>query len=68
MDHKEPDPKAIGFVLPNEPNSLPLSIFAVPVDQVEQVTDLDFFYTLPDNIEERLESVVNTGAWEEDQM
>ena len=64
LDYKEPEIKAIGFILPNESSSLPLSMFSVPVDQVEQVTNLDFFYLLPDDTEERLESASNIQEWE----
>ena len=46
LDYKEPGFKAIGFILPNKKSSLPLSDYAVPVDQVEDITGLDFFYLL----------------------
>lgn len=62
--HKEKELRAIDFILPNESSSLSLSMFSVPVDQVEQVTNLDFFYLLPDDIEEGLESAGNIVAWE----
>lgn len=56
LDYQEPELKAIGFILPNESSSLPLSECAVSVDQVEVITGLDFFYLLEDEVEERLES------------
>jgi endonuclease G len=59
----EPEIKAIGFVLPNESSSKPLMAFAVPVDRVEQITDLDFFHLLPDDLEELVESQASTFAW-----
>jgi len=64
LDYKEPELKAIGFILPNESSSLPLSMFSVPVDQVEQVTNLDFFHLLADEIEEGLESQANSMIWD----
>jgi len=64
LDYEEPELKAIGFILSNESSSLSPSMFSVPVDQVEQVTNLDFFYLLPDDIEEGLESAGNIVAWE----
>ena len=64
LDYREPEFKAIGFILPNEFSSLPLSRFFVPVDQVEQITNLDFFHLLSDDIEERLESVGDLSIWD----
>jgi len=63
LDYKEPELKAIGFILPNQSSSQPLSIYAVSVDQVEMVTGLDFFYLLEDVDEEMLESVTDTSLW-----
>jgi endonuclease G len=63
LDYREPELKAVGFVLPNEAASLPLAAFAVTVDQVEGITGLDFFAALPDPIEERLESRLDLGLW-----
>ena len=64
LDYREPELKAIGFVLPNASSSLPLSAFAVTVDLVESLTGLDFFVALPDTIEEQLESRVDLPLWE----
>ena len=50
LDYKELEFKAVGFILPNESSSLPLSRFAVSVDVVDQVTGLDFFCHLPDRV------------------
>ena len=44
LDYKEPGLKAIGFILPNESSSQPLSVFAVSVDRVERASGLDFFH------------------------
>ncbi len=35
----------------------------VSVDQVEQVTELDFFHLLPDDIEEVIESEADISIW-----
>ena len=59
LNYKESELKAIGFILPNESSGLPLSMFSVSVDEVEQLTNLDFFYLIQDEIEDRLESTVN---------
>jgi endonuclease G len=64
LDYREPELKAIGFVLPNASSSLPLSVFAVSVDEVEDLTGLNFFAALPDAVEERLESRFDLLLWE----
>jgi endonuclease G len=56
--------KAIGFLLPNEGSNKPVETFAVPVDEVEQVTGLDFYPALPDNIEESVEASFDPSAWD----
>lgn len=33
------------------------------VDQVERITGFDFFYNLPDDIEEKVESNANLSDW-----
>ncbi|MBW8003111.1 MAG: hypothetical protein FVQ80_14010 [Planctomycetes bacterium] len=63
LDYQEPELKAIGFILPNKKSSLPLSAYAVPVDRVEDVTGLDFFYLLEDGQEEGLEAEAIIGVW-----
>jgi endonuclease G, mitochondrial len=64
LDYKEPELKAIGFILPNEASSQALSVFAVSVDRVERVTGIDFFHLLPDDSEEVLESRAAYSLWE----
>lgn len=64
LDYKEPGLKAIGFILPNEGSTLPLTTYATTVDQVESITGFDFFYLLPDNLEEILESQFDISLWD----
>lgn len=52
----KPDIRMIGFLLDNEPSSSSLKQFVVPVDQIEQLTGIDFFPKLPDELERKLES------------
>lgn len=53
----------IGFVMPNEAGHKPLSKYAMSVDEVEIITDIDFFVALPDSIEEIVESTYNFEDW-----
>ena len=46
----------IGFLLDNEPSNNSLKQFVVPVDFIEQLTGIDFFPKIPDDLERKLES------------
>ncbi len=63
LDYKEPETKAIGFILRHEPSGEALGTFAVSIDEVERVTGLDFFHLLPDELEESLEAPLKAGLW-----
>ena len=52
----KPDIRMIGFLLDNEASESSLKQFVVPVDQIEQLTGIDFFPKIPDNVERNLES------------
>lgn len=56
-------PSAIGFIMPNSYVDGGMQACAVPVDSVEKVTGHDFFSTLPDDIEDQLESKINFTRW-----
>ena len=55
--------RAIAFIYPNEPVSGSFKRFAVTVDEVERRTGLDFFSSLPDNLENALESHSDPNQW-----
>ena len=63
LDYTEPDIKGIGFILANEGSSQPLTTFAVSIDSVEKFSGLDFFPTLPDNVETSIEKNYSTKSW-----
>ncbi|HJO92659.1 MAG TPA: DNA/RNA non-specific endonuclease [Victivallales bacterium] len=63
LDYRQPDIKAIGFILPNQKIEKPLYFYTVPVNNIERITGLDFFAYLPDNIEEQLESSSDYRRW-----
>lgn len=64
LDYEEPLLKAIGFVLPNEGSKADVSEFAMSVRDVEELTGIDFFYRLPDSIEEELETAYDLELWD----
>ncbi len=63
LDCREPDMKAIAFVLPNEKGKGALQDYALTVDEAEAFTGLDFFPDLPDELENRLEAEMDLSLW-----
>ncbi len=54
----------IGFIFENrEYKKVSLQSMAIPIDSVEKVTGIDFFYSLPDEIENRMESKIEWQYW-----
>lgn len=54
---------SIGFVMENKAVSKPLLTYMQSVDEVEKLTGIDFFYNLPDDIEEGIEADFNVADW-----
>lgn len=54
---------ALGFILPNSNSSEPLQNFAVSIDSLEKITNIDFFHLLPDPIEVEMESIICVDCW-----
>lgn len=55
--------RAIAFLMPNADADKLCSEYAVSVDEVERLTGFDFFSTLPDAEQRRLESEVDADSW-----
>lgn len=59
--------RAIGFWAEQQSNEWhddePLSTYVVTIDKLEELTGIDFFCNLPDNIENEVESKVALKAW-----
>ena len=54
----------IGFMMPNKAGHKPLKQYAISVDDLEMITDIDFFVALPDSVEEKVESTYNLKDWD----
>ena len=54
---------SIGFVLPNRAGSRPLLTYIASVDEIEALTGIDFFYSLPDDVEETIEAQCEPASW-----
>lgn len=63
LDYKQPESKAIAFIIPNRAAAFPLQNYVVTVDSVEHLTGIDFFPALPDSLEQALESTVQPALW-----
>jgi len=55
--------RAIAFIYPNGNSDGRLRQYAVSIDEVERRTGLNFFPTLPLDVQRRVESAVNLDAW-----
>lgn len=64
LDLTDPEIKAIAFIIPHEKSEKHLHDYAVSIDEVEKRTGLDLFpVLLDDEIEEEIESQVETKLW-----
>lgn len=53
----------IGFVYENKSGKRPMSTYAMTVDEVETITNIDFFPSLPNKTEKKAESEVDFMKW-----
>ena len=58
------EPKAIGFIYKNADGNRPKGDYANSVDEVERITGIDFFPSLPDKIEKKVEAECNPDDWD----
>lgn len=56
-------PKAIGFIYKNAAGNRPKGDYVNTVDEVERLTGINFFHSLPDKIENKVEAKANAGDW-----
>ena len=54
---------AIALLLNNQGSSSSLKSFVTSIDNIEALTGIDFFSGLSDDIENKLESTINTSSW-----
>ncbi len=64
LDKNNPKhPRMIGFIIPHKASKETLKTFIVSIDSIEKRTGIDFFSSLPDSLEEHLESTVHPEEW-----
>lgn len=56
-------PRAIAFVYPNQAAPGNMANYAMSIDELEQLTGYDFFYNLPDEIENEVERTTSFNEW-----
>ena len=56
-------PRGIAFLFDNSDKQPSLRALALPIDSVEKLTGIDFFYNLPDSIETPMESNLWIETW-----
>lgn len=57
------DPQAIGFIYKNTSGNRPKDSYVNTVDEVERITGIDFFPSLPDDVEKKVEAECDLGLW-----
>lgn len=57
-------PRGIGFVYPNMSAPGNMQNYVMTIDQVEEITGIDFFYNLPDDLENEIESKTSFKEWD----
>ena len=63
LDYTQPEVKAIAFLVPHQESNKALYTFATSIDIIEDLTGIDFFSELPDEIENQLEKSSSYKQW-----
>lgn len=63
LDNTEPEIKAIAFLMPHKDSEKGLYKFVVSIDEIEELTGIDFFPALPDELENNLEKSKSYAKW-----
>jgi len=63
LDYNDPEIKAIAFLMPHEKSEKALYQFVTSIDEIENLTGIDFFPELPDEIENKIEKSSNYKNW-----
>lgn len=62
-DVSDVKPRMIAFLVPHKKSDRPLYEFVVSVDELEELTGIDFFHHLPDEIENQIEKSTDYKSW-----
>ena len=64
LEYTDNEKKAIAFLLPNESSTASIAAYAVPIDSIETLTQINFFPGLSDSLKVRLENSVYLSNWD----
>lgn len=63
LQEKNGEIHTIGFVYENVSGRKPMSTYAMTIDEVEELTKIDFFPSLPNKVENKVESEIDFSQW-----
>ncbi|WP_396148980.1 DNA/RNA non-specific endonuclease [Flavobacterium sp.] len=63
FDVSNDKPRIIAFLVPHKNSDRPLYEFVVSVDELEELTGIDFFHHLPNEIENQIEKNADYKSW-----
>ena len=63
VDFSDKKYKSIAFLLPNQPTEDSFYDYVVAIDKIEELTGIDFFPDLEDDLENRMEKEIDLKAW-----
>ena len=63
IDNNTGNTKMIAFLMPHKDSNQPLYKFVVSIDEIEDLTGIDFFAELDDSIENKLEASSSYKGW-----
>ena len=63
LDYTQPSLKGIAFLMPNEVSTLPMMDYALSIDEVEEITGIDFFPEIAIEEQAELESKYDVRSW-----
>ncbi|MFO8068150.1 MAG: DNA/RNA non-specific endonuclease [Bacteroidales bacterium] len=55
--------KGVAFLMPNELCEMPLENYSVSIDSIENLTGIDFFHNLPNDLQASIESQNDPQSW-----
>ena len=63
LDYNSGNPKVIAFLSPHEESDTPLYYFVVTVESLEVISGIDFFPSMDDDVENRIEAFEKWENW-----
>lgn len=63
LDYKDPDAKAIAFIIPNAESLENYTAYTYTIDELEKRTGIDFFSNIPEPFQSQIESSVDLKKW-----